>query len=318
MKNRPSYLSLYKSGELQKRKNRLLKTLEKCTLCPRKCKVNRVKGEKGFCKAGLMPKVNTAQLHFGEEPPISGRKGSGTIFFSHCNMRCVYCQNFPISHLGYGEEVSSKKLAQMMLNLQSQKAHNINLVSPTHFVPQIIEALEIAILKGLKIPLVYNTNGFDSIKTLKLLDDIFDIYLPDMKYTDSKNSQKYSQTPNYFYYNKKAIGQMHRQVGNPVFTQNRVIKKGLIVRHLVLPNNISDSKKVFKFLASKISKKVYVSLMAQYYPTYKAEKYPKVSRRITKKEYEKTLKEFYKKGLKNGFIQSPTSATQEMTPNFHH
>lgn len=276
--------------------------LRSCTLCPRGCGVNRLKGEKGFCKAGLLPMVASYHAHFGEEPPISGYKGSGTIFFTHCSLRCVFCQNYPISHQGEGKEVSINELADMMLKLQRQGCHNINFVTPTHYTPQILEAIFIAKKKGLNVPLVYNCGGYESIETLKLLDGIIDIYMPDMKYSDSKVAEKYSSAPDYFEISKKAVKEMYRQAGD-LQVKNGIAQKGLLIRHLVLPDNLAGSRRIFDFIMKELSSNTYVNIMAQYYPCHLAYKFPELTRRITHREYIDTLKLAKGKGLAGGFRQ---------------
>jgi len=293
----PSYLNLSKK-ELKRRIDKLFKILQRCEICPRKCHVNRMKGEKGFCQLGYLPIVSAYHPHFGEESPLVGRYGSGTIFMTSCNLSCVYCQNYEISQLRIGEEVSFERLAEMMIALQNLGCHNINFVTPTPQVPQIIKSLEIAIKTGLKIPLVYNTNAYDSVETLKLLDGIFDIYMPDAKYSDDKIATKYSSAPNYFETMKKAIKEMHRQVGDLVISEEGIAVRGLIVRHLVLPNNLVGSEKIFEFIAKEISKNTFINIMDQYWPAYKAHQYPELSRRISEKEFQETINLAKKFGLK--------------------
>jgi putative pyruvate formate lyase activating enzyme len=234
----PSYLESYNNGKLKLLAEQAFAMLESCCICPRKCKVNRLKGELGFCKTGINPGVCSFMPHHGEEPPISGTNGSGTIFFSHCNMACVYCQNYEFSQLGQGRDVSFEELANCTLELQKMGCHNINLVTPTHIMPQILKALEIAIPKGLTISIVYNTGGYELPEMLKFLDGVVDIYLPDMRYADSDLAIKYSSAPGYPSYNQEAIKEMHRQVGIANMDDLGIIKRGMIVRHLVLPHNI--------------------------------------------------------------------------------
>ncbi|MFZ2604102.1 MAG: radical SAM protein, partial [Candidatus Omnitrophota bacterium] len=277
----PIYLKSCHNGNLLKVIEGTFKLLEPCVICPRKCKVNRLKGEKGFCKTALLPKVFSYMPHHGEEPPISGKNGSGTIFFSNCNMRCLYCQNFEFSQLGQGREVEIEELADYMLQLQDMKCHNINLVTPTHILPQILKALYIAIPKGLKIPICYNTSGYELPEMIKLLDGIIDIYLPDMRYSDNTAAIKYSCAPNYSLYNQQSVKEMQRQVGIAKINKDGIIKRGLIIRHLVLPERISGTEKIMKFIAEEISKETYISLMSQYFPCYKVEKTESISRRVT-------------------------------------
>lgn len=293
----PDYLNLSQK-ELNLRIKKLFEILEKCEICPRKCQVNRLKGEKGFCQLGKSPKVSAYHPHFGEESVLVGTHGSGTIFLTSCNLACVYCQNYEISQLRIGEEVSFERLAEMMIDLQSKGCHNINFVTPTHQVPQIVKSLSIAIEKGLKIPLVYNTSSYDSIKTLKLLDGIFDIYLPDARYGDSKIALKYSNALRYFEIMKEAIKEMHRQVGDLILDERGIVIKGLLVRHLVLPNRLADSEKIFEFISKEISKITFLNIMDQYWPAWKAHQYPELSRRITKEEFREAINLAKKFGLK--------------------
>lgn len=284
----PSYLKLYESGELEKRVEKAIEMLEGCKVCPHNCGVNRLKEEKGYCKVGRYAVVSDYFPHFGEEFPIRGYRGSGTIFFSYCNMRCVYCQNYEVSHLGIGRIMKPEDLAQAMLELQDYGCHNINLVSPSHVVPQILEALLIAVEQGLRIPIVYNTSSFDSLETLKLLDGIVDIYLADLKYLSEEYGRKYSKVKNYPSVAKEAIKEMYRQVGNLKVDERGIAVRGLLVRHLVLPNDISTTREVMDFLRS-VDKKLALNVMKQYFPYYKAWDYPELSRRITEEEYRKAL-----------------------------
>jgi putative pyruvate formate lyase activating enzyme len=301
----PGYLESYKNGNLEKVIEKTYKLLESCVICPRKCKVSRIANEKGFCRTGLLPRVFSYTQHHGEEPPVSGRNGSGTIFFSNCNMKCVYCQNFKFSQLGLGKEVEIEELADYMLCLQDMKCHNINLVTPTHVLPQILKALYIAIERGLKTPICYNTSGYELPEIIKLLDEIVDIYLTDMRYGDNEPAVKYSSAPDYPLYSRQSVKEMHRQVGIAQMDEEGIIKKGLIIRHLVLPNNISGTEKIMKFIAEELSPNTYISLMSQYFPCYKAKDTTLLSRRITLKEYEKAQEIMEKYGLKNGWTQEP-------------
>jgi len=279
------------------------KLLSNCSVCPRRCGVNRMKGEVGFCRSGFLPKVASYNLHFGEEPPISGSRGSGTIFFSNCNMRCVYCQNYPISQFGVGNEVEIAELADMMLSLQSRGAHNINLVTPTHFVPQILEAVGIAKKSGLSIPIVYNTSGYESVETLHLLDGVVDIYLVDMRYSDNENALRYSSCPDYVEVNRQAVLEMHRQVGDLLLDKDGVAKKGVIVRLLVLPNGISGTEDNLRFLLENVGNAVYISLMSQYFPAYRSREFPLLSRRISAEEYTRVVELLEALGFENGWVQ---------------
>ncbi|MGB9561261.1 MAG: radical SAM protein [bacterium] len=288
-------LLLYSSKELR--------ILSCCVLCPRRCGVNRVEGELGHCRTGIKPVVSSYNLHFGEEPPISGENGSGTIFFTYCNLNCIYCQNYPISQLGVGEEVSLNELVGMMLQLQSRGAHNINFVTPSHITIQVIKAVSLARAKGLKIPIVYNTSGYDSLFQLKLLEGTVDIYLADMRYSDNRVAKRYSGVDDYVEVNRKAIKEMHRQVGDLKLDENGIAYKGLLIRHLILPNNLSGSKEIFEFIAKEISRDTYISLMSQYFPAYKAPYDSMINRRITKEEYEKAKEFMFQFGLHNGWLQ---------------
>ena len=291
--------------ELQKRIDAAYGLLESCRVCPRECGVDRLKNDKlGFCRSGLNPVISSVSPHYGEEPPLSGTKGSGTVFFTNCNLRCVYCQNYPISQLGNGEERSPGELACQMLWLQEQGCHNLNLVTPTHFVPQILKAIGIAMQRGFILPIVYNTSGYESLETLRLLDGIVDIYLPDMRYSDNAAAMKYSIAPDYPEINCAAIKEMYRQVGNLVLDEQGIAKQGLIIRHLVLPGNIAGTEEVMKFLAGEISKDVTISLMSQYFPAYRAREFNEINRRITTEEYEKAYQIMLKYGLENGWIQN--------------
>lgn len=297
----PSYLRLYKEGKLTTIKNKLLKELENCVLCPRNCKVNRLKGGIGFCKTGRFAAVSSFDLHFGEEPPLVGRSGSGTIFFTWCNLGCIYCQNYSISHLGEGSEVKPAELAALMLSLQKRGAHNINFVTPTHVIAQIIEALILAIEDGLRLPLVYNSGGYDKLSTLKEIDGVFDIYMPDAKYSDEHFSFNYSQAKDYWQVCQEALLEMHKQVGDLIMDEHGVAKRGLLVRHLVLPNRIAGSFKVLDFIAKKISRDSYVNIMDQYYPCFKGYSIKKLSRKISRQEFDEVLNSATKKGLHRGF-----------------
>jgi len=286
--------------KVKQRVEKALKLLSPCRVCPRGCGVNRLeKGPKklGFCRTGRQAIVFSYQPHHGEERCLRSRFGSGTIFFSSCNLACVYCQNWEISQLRLGRPVTAEALAKMMLDLQNQDCHNINLVSPTIWVPQILEAWEIAKAKGLKLPLVYNTGGYDRVETLKLLEGVVDIYMPDIKYADNKIALKYSLVPNYWSVVQKAVKEMHRQVGDLKTDEDGLAKKGLLIRHLVLPNNLAGTEKVMKFMAEKLSKNTYVNLMNQYHPGNKAHQYPKIDRRITTEEFTRALDLAKKVGL---------------------
>ncbi len=294
----PSYLELYSSGELTERVKKLWARLESCDLCPHRCAVNRLKGQKGFCKVALGPMISSYGPHFGEEDPLVGVGGSGTIFFTYCNMACVYCQNWEISHLGEGEIVSSAQLARIMLALQARGCHNINLVTPTHQVPFIAEALKLAIEQGLCIPVVYNCGGYESVETLRLLEGLVDIYMPDFKYWDEKVALKLSKVPNYPAIAREALKEMHRQVGDLVLDENGIAQKGLIVRHLVLPGGLAGTRHILEWVAKEISPYTYVNIMDQYHPCGRAWEYPPLDRPLTPEEYSQALEAAKKAGLK--------------------
>lgn len=293
---RPVYLKLSKK-ELEKRAEKAWGLLNPCRICPRKCRVNRAGDKKnGFCQVGTKPVISSFHPHFGEEKVLVGRYGSGTIFFSSCNLACVYCQNFEISQLRLGEEVEIKDLAKMMISLQERGCHNINLVSPTIWVPQILKALIIARENRLNLPLVYNTGGYDALQTLKILDGIIDIYMPDIKYSDNKMGQRYSLVPNYWDIVQKAASEMFRQVGDLVIDENGIAIRGLLIRHLVLPGGVAGTEKVMKFIASLL-KNSYVNIMDQYDPTNRAYLYPEINRRITPEEFKEAIEIAKKEGL---------------------
>ena len=289
--------------ELVRRVKIAKEKLTKCDLCPNDCGVDRTAGELGFCHGGANAKVASSNLHFGEEPAISGERGSGTIFFSNCTMKCAYCQNWPISHKGNGEEVDAAGLAKMMLTLQARGAHNINFVTPTHYMPQILEALSIAIEGGFNIPIVYNTSGYETLAALRLLDGIVDVYLPDMRYALDEHAKKYSRAKGYTAYNKAAIKEMFRQVGLLEVDGTGIAVRGLIVRHLVLPGGLSGTEEIMRFLAEEVSKYVSISLMDQYFPTYRAVDFPEINRKITAAEYGRAMEIMEKYGLYEGWVQ---------------
>lgn len=289
---RPSYIRLYETGVLQERIDALLSRLESCDICPRRCGVDRTAGLTGICKVGDKPMVSSYNPHFGEEPPLVGRFGSGTIFLTYCNLNCVFCQNFDISHLGSGSVVSTDELASMMVELQRKGCHNINFVTPTHQIAQIVESLPSAIDAGLEIPLVYNTGGYDSVDTIKLLDGIFDIYMPDLKYGDNESARLLSNAGDYLEVSKAAVKEMHRQVGELELDPTGVATRGLIVRHLVLPAGLAGTREVMSFIARELSIDTYVNIMDQYRPCYKAvdnKCSPEIGRRITAAEFEEAL-----------------------------
>ncbi|HEX77932.1 MAG TPA: radical SAM protein [Dehalococcoidia bacterium] len=281
----PAYAELHARGELGDRVKRARALLRECQVCPRHCAVDRLAGEVGVCRTGARAVVSSYGPHFGEEGPLVGRGGSGTIFFTHCNLRCVFCQNYTISQKGEGYEVSPEELAGMMLALQGKGCHNINLVSPSHVVPQILEALEIAVSRGLTLPIVYNSGGYDSLDTLELLDGIVDIYMPDMKYSDEATARHYSGIKDYPAVNRAAVKEMHRQVGDLKLDENGVATRGLLVRHLVLPEGLAGTPQVVRFLAQEISPSTYLNVMAQYRPCHRAMEFPALSRPISRAEF---------------------------------
>lgn len=272
----------------------MFEELSKCTVCPHNCMVNRIDEKVGRCRANDKVKIALASLHYFEEPCISGKDGSGTVFFSNCNLNCKFCQNYEISSEGKGKNITIEELAYMFLKLQKQGANNINLVTPTIYAYQIIEALKIAKRNGLKIPIVYNSNGYESVKTLKSLEGYIDVYLPDLKYYYDEIALKYSGIKNYFEIATKAIKEMYRQVGSPKFDKSGIIQKGLVIRHLVLPNYIENSKKVLEWIKENMDKEVYVSIMAQYFPCYKAKDIEELNRKLTQEEYEEIEEFVYK------------------------
>ena len=317
--NIPHYLNLFKTGELHERAVQLESILSNCTLCPRNCKINRKDGEIGFCRSGYLPIVSSYCVHHGEEPVLSGNRGSGTIFFGNCNLRCIFCQNHQISQPEKSrkdKEISFERLADIMIELQSKGCHNINLVSPSHFAAQIVKALEIAAEKGLKIPLVYNTNSYESLYTLKLLDGIIDIYLPDIKYSDDDNSFDYSRAEDYVRYSRTAILEMKRQVGNLIIDTHGIAIRGLIIRHLVLPNDIAGSKESLEFISREIGRETFLSIMSQYFSTHKAKENILLSNSLTEAEYERVIDYLDMFGLENGWIQE-YSSRDYYRPDFH-
>ena len=293
-----------------------MQELEKCKICPHNCGVNRLNGNIGRCKSNGNIKLAMASIHNFEEPCISGENGSGTVFFSNCNMNCVFCQNYKISQQGLGREISIEELAEIFIDEQNKNAENINLVTPTMYVYHIIEAIKIAKNKGLKIPIVYNSNGYENVETIKKLDGYIDIYLPDLKYYDDDLAFKYSGVKNYFENATSAIKEMYNQVGSPVLDENGMMKKGLIIRHLVLPNNLQNSKDVLKWINDNIDKKVFVSVMAQYFPTNRAKEFPEINRKLTKEEYEEIENYLYSLDLDNGYIQELGEHEEEYVPDF--
>ena len=293
-----------------------MSSIEKCEICPHNCKVNRLEGKVGRCKATDKVKIALASVHNFEEPCISGTNGSGTVFFSNCNLKCVFCQNYKISQQGLGREISIEELADIFIEQQNKKVENINLVTPTMYIYHIIEAIKIARKKGLNIPIVYNTNGYENVETIKKLNGYIDIYLPDLKYYDNDLAFKYSGVKNYFENATEAIKEMYNQVGAPVLDENGIMKKGVIIRHLVLPNNLQNSKDVLKWINDNIDNKVFVSVMAQYFPTHRAKDFPELNRKLTKEEYEEIENFLYSLNLNNGYIQELGEHEEEYVPDF--
>jgi putative pyruvate formate lyase activating enzyme len=298
-----AYSELARDGTLKERVAQATELLRCCTLCPNECKVDREHHERGRCRSEATPLISSYNVHYGEEPPLVGTHGSGTIFFTNCTMRCVYCQNYPISQLGQGKAYPVVRLARMFLKLQDYGCHNINFVTPTHFVPQILQALEMAVDKGFHLPLVYNTSGYESLATLKLLDGIIDIYLPDIRYSDNAHAQSYSKVDNYVDHNRVALKEMYRQVGLLDCDEYGVARRGMIIRHLVLPENRAGSEEALEFLANELSPRLHVALMRQYFPAYNASEHPPLDRKITNREYE-PLVDLYKHLGFNGWIQT--------------
>lgn len=296
----PAYEKLEMEGKLAQRIKQAYAIFENCQLCPRKCGVNRQKGEKGFCRAPVNPVIFSYHPHFGEEMSLVGEKGSGTIFFSNCNLRCVFCQNWPIAHEGKGKEVQDEDLADRMLHLQKMGCHNINLVTPTHVMPNILNATRIALKKGLHLPLMYNTSGYEPLEILKMLEGIVDIYKPDMKYMDGEKAAKYSAgASDYPEVTKKAIVEMHRQVGVLKLDKRGIAIRGVIIRHLVMPNRVAGTEKFVKWMAETLPKSTYVNIMAQYRVEYKAYDYPEIARGITAQEFLEAMDSAEKYGLTN-------------------
>lgn len=293
-----------------------MQELISCNICPHNCEINRLNGEVGRCKATDKVKVALASIHNFEEPCISGKKGSGTVFFSNCNLNCVFCQNYKISQEGLGKEISIEELADIFIDEQNKNAENINLVTPTMYVYQIIEAVKIARNKGLKIPIVYNSNGYENVETIKKLNGYIDIYLPDLKYYYDDLAFKYSGIKNYFKNATSTIKEMYNQVGAPNLDENGMIKKGLIIRHLILPNHIQNSKNVLKWINDNMDKNVFVSVMAQYFPTHKSNQFPEINRKLTKEEYEEIEDYLYSLDLDNGYIQELGEHEEEYVPDF--
>ena len=294
----------------------MLEQLIECNVCPHKCKVNRLEGKSGRCKCNDKIKIALVSTHMYEEPCISGTNGSGTIFFSNCNLSCKFCQNYEISQLGKGYEITIEELASIMVKQQEAGVHNINLVTPTMYAYQIIEAIKIARKNGLNIPIIYNSNGYENVETIKALKGYIDVYLPDLKYYSNEIAVKYSKAPNYFEIASKAILEMINQVGAPEFDEDGIIKKGVMIRHLVLPNHIQNSKNVLKWIKENISQEIYIDVMAQYFPTYKAKEDELINRKLTKREYKEIENYFYLLDFKNGYMQELGEHEEEYVPKW--
>lgn len=294
----------------------MLEELRQCGVCPFRCKVNRLEGKIGKCGCNDKIKIALASLHYYEEPCISGKNGSGTVFFSNCNLNCLFCQNYKISQEGKGREVSIEELADIFLNQQKNGANNINLVTPTMYAYQIIEALKIAKSKGLIIPVIYNTNGYENVETIKALKGYIDVYLPDLKYYSNEIAKKYSKIDNYFETAISAIKEMQKQVGNPIFNEEGIIQKGVLIRHLILPHHLLNTKNILKYVKENFDENTYISIMAQYFPTYKAKEDKLINRKLTKKEYKEIENYLYLLNLKNGYIQELGEHEEEYVPNF--
>ena len=293
-----------------------MEELKSCNICPHKCGVNRLNGIKGRCKCDNKIKIALASVHNYEEPCISGKNGSGTVFFSNCNLNCIYCQNYEISQLGKGKEITIEHLAQIFIKQQEKNVNNINLVTPTMYVPQIIEAIKIARKKGLNIPIIYNSNGYENVETIKKLNGYINIYLPDLKYYSNEIAKKYSKIDNYFETAISAIKEMQKQVGNPIFNEEGIIQKGVIIRHLILPHHLLNTKNILKYVKENFDEDTYISIMAQYFPTYKAKEDKLINRKLTKKEYKEIENYLYLLNLKNGYIQELGEHEEEYVPNF--
>lgn len=297
------YLALYTSGELLQRVRAAYQRLAACDLCPHDCGVDRIRGERGICGAGLKLKIASATVHRGEEPPISGTKGSGTIFLSGCSLKCAFCQNFPISQLGNGEEMTTGQLAVRMLKLQRQGVHNINFVTPTHYLPQILAALWLAIPKGFSLPIVWNTGGYEKIDALQLLDGVVSVYLPDMKYSDDAPATEISSAPGYCRINRAAVKEMLRQVGHLQLDEDGIATGGLIVRHLVLPGGRAGSRETLPWIAENLGHETHIALMSQYFPAHTASGIAGMNRPVTHEEYDAAVEALEAAGLENGWVQ---------------
>ena len=299
----PSYLKLYETGELAHRAEVAWEIQKQCTICPQNCRCNRVAGKTGVCRSGTEAIVASWNVHRREEPPISGTRGAGTIFFGYCQARCTYCQNFSLSQGGLGHRVGPERLADMMLYLQKKRCHNLDFVTPTHFVPQILAALVVACGKGLRLPIVYNCAGYENLETLKLLDGVVDVYLPDAKYSDNKNALRTSKMPRYVDHNQVTLREMHRQVGPLQLDEEGIAHRGLLIRHLVMPEDISGPREVLRWIAEELGPDTPVSLMDQYFPAWKAVNDPVLNRRLTWTEYRAAIDALEEFELDAGYVQ---------------
>ncbi len=295
---------------------KVLKALEKCKICPHECQANRNKGKVGRCKATNQVRIALYSTHDFEEPCISGEKGSGTVFFSNCNLNCIYCQNYEISQLGKGKDITIEELANIFLKQQEKQVENINLVTPTSYMLQIIEAIKIAKRKGLHIPIIYNTNAYEKVEALKLLEGYMDIYLPDLKYAENRLGLEYSKINDYFEVATKAIQEMIRQVGMPKLNETGTMKKGVMIRHLVLPNHLENSKKVLKWIKNHLPSEIYVSVMAQYFPTYEAKKVENLNRKLTQAEWQEIQDYIEELEIENGYVQELGEHEEEYVPKW--
>ena len=293
----PVYLQSHRNGLLHRKVEQAFERLSACTLCPRICGVDRLAGETGVCKTGRLASVSSYNAHFGEEAPLVGEQGSGTIFFTHCNLLCLFCQNFDISHEGIGQEISAEQLAGMMLALQRQGCHNINFVTPSHVVPQLLAGLEVAVANGLNVPLVYNTGGYDRSETLKLLEGVIDLYMPDFKFWDPELARKACGAPDYPEVARQALMEMHRQVGDLVLDENGIARRGLLVRHLVMPGGLAGTRQIMRFIARNLSPRTYVNVMSQYRPCGRAEEVPGLEAPLSPAEYRRAVAEAVEEGI---------------------
>ncbi len=301
----PGYLTLSRTGELYQRAVVLESLLEECAVCPHECRINRINGETGICNAPADIILSSAFPHFGEEPPLVGHNGLGTIFFTYCNLQGIFCQNYTISHLGEGKHITTEEFAKTMLSLQSLGCHNINFATPTHYVPQIVRAVAIAAERGLYVPLVYNSSGYDSVETLRYLNGIIDIYMPDMKFPEEASSEKYTQAPDYPDRLFDALKEMHRQVGDLHFNSEGIAERGMLIRHLVMPHDLAKTDIIVQFVAYHLSKNSYINIMGQYYPCFKAGSFSELSRQASEEEIEQACAAARAAGLHRGFLSPP-------------